>query len=332
MYTITREQQIKELVERVPPVVNVDVVVMKEWKYLVGRRAGGAPDPDIHHWLFPGSRMKYDEKPQETAVRVLAAEAPGVKASLRKLITVFADKGYDKRAYGITIYYLFDYLSGEPQPNNQLDKFAWVDKEEFVRLTNHYPLEVMIFNEVDQAVRTMNTTEDELLTEVDKDNKEVGSVIKREAHADPTRYHRAAWIFLFNSRGEVVLQRRGLNKTHNPGQWDMTGGHQIYGNTIEQTAHQELKEEMGVDTELNLKEVGLYQSEWQSEFHYLYWGVHDGPYKFDPNEVAGIKAFDCERLLAGEYDKDYPIMKHVHEQVEKLRSVWVPMTKKVRKN
>src|SRR3989344_5610811 len=331
MYEITREQQIKELVDRVPPIVNVDIVIMKDWKYLVGRRGENAPDPDVHHWLFPGSRMRFGETPQETALRVLKNEVPGVDAQLKKLITVISDRGYDARANGITIYYLFNYLSGEPKPNIQLDQFRWVDKNEYMKIQHHYELEIMIFNEVDQTVRTMNTSEDEILVEVDKDNNEIGSILKREAHMSPVRYHRAAWIFLFNSKGQVILQQRGFNKTHNPGQWDMAGGHQIFGNTIEQTAQQELAEEMGIETALRMKEAGLYKSEWQSEFHYLYWGVHDGPYKFDANEVAQIKAFDCQKLVDKRYDKEYPIMKHVYEQLEILRSVWEPLTKKDRR-
>ena len=328
MYTVTREQQIKELADRVPPVVNVDIVILKEWKYLVGRRSEKAPDPDVHHWLFPGSRMRFDESPQETAMRVLEKEVPGVKARLKKLITIISDKGYDRRAYGVTIYYLFNYLSGNPRPNSQLDKFGWVDKEGFSQLPNAYELGKMIFNEVDQTVRTMNTTEDEILVEVDRNNKEIGSIIKREAHANSSRYHRAAWIFLFNSKGNVVLQQRGLNKTHGPGQWDMAGGHQTYGSTIEQTAHQELKEEMGIDMELNLAETALYQDEKQSEFYYLYWGIHDGPYKFDPNEVAAVCEFDCKKLLNRGFDAQYSIINHVYECLEKLKDVWEPLTKK----
>ena len=81
MYTVTREQQIKELADRVPPVVNVDIVILKEWKYLVGRRSEKAPDPDVHHWLFPGSRMRFDESPQETAMRVWRKKCQGKSAA-----------------------------------------------------------------------------------------------------------------------------------------------------------------------------------------------------------------------------------------------------------
>lgn len=321
MYTVTREQQIEELVDRVPPIINVSIVIQKDWKLLVGRRALNAPDPDSGQWLFPGSRMKFEETPQETALRVLKNEVPGINAVLKKEITVISDKGYDKRAYGITIYYLFDYLFGETTPNSQLDEFLWVDKDSFAKLDSH-PKEREIFNEIDLAIRTMNTTEDEILTEVDKDDKEIGSIVKREAHANPARYHRAAWIFIFNSKNEIVLQQRGFNKTHNPGLWDMAGGHQIFGNTIDQTANQELREELGIETKLTLSHIKLNQNSRQSEYAHIYYGFADGPYKFDPNEVAAIHAFDCQKLLNHEYDSEFKIMEHIFDQLEILRSVW----------
>ena len=316
MYTVTRDQQLKELNERIPPVVNVDIVIFKEWKFLVGKH------PTPRHWLFPGKRMKFDETLHEAAERVLQEEVPGIKARIKKLITVLEDRGNDPRANGITVYYLFDYISGTPIPNEHLLDFKWVDREEFDKLDESYDFDKRGFNEIDLAVRTMNTTEDEILTEVDKDNQEIGSIVKREAHVNPSRYHRSAWIFIFNSQKQIVLQQRSLNKSLFPGLWDMVGGHQIFGNTIDQTAHQELKEEMGIDTDLFLKETGLYQNQWQSEFHYLYYGFHDGPYKFDPNEVADVKVFDCQKLLDHEYDLEYPIMEHVFEQLAILRPIW----------
>lgn len=322
MYTVTREQQIKELADRVPPVVNVNIVIFKNWKFLVGRHSS------IGHWLFPGKRMKFDETLHEVTERVMREEVPGVQARKKKLITVLEDHGNDSRSYNLNIFFLFDFISGNPIPNEQLVDFQWVDREEFSNLDRVYDSDKKAFNEIDLAVRTMNTTEDELLVEVDKDNHEIGSIVKRDAHTDPARYHRAAWMFIFNSQGEIILQQRGFNKAHNPGQWDMAGGHQISGNTIEQTAHQELKEELGIETDLVLRETGLYQDQWQSEYHYLYYGFHDGPYKFDPNEVVAVKEFDCNKLLNRGFDSQYSIINHVYECLEKLKDVWEPLTKK----
>lgn len=139
---VTKEQQIKELTNRVTPILNIDIIVLKDGKYLVGyklfekillkngKRVGRAQHQGC--WLFPGGRMKYTETPQETAVRILNDELPGVKAQFKKLITVLSDKGWDLRAYGITIYYLFEYESGTPESNEQLNKFRWLSREEFL--------------------------------------------------------------------------------------------------------------------------------------------------------------------------------------------------------
>lgn len=326
-FKITKEQQLKELNDRIPPILNVDIVVVKDGKYLIGRRSLNAPDHTPGLWLFPGGRMRWTETLQEASYRILNVELPGVEAQFKKLITAVSHKGSDRRAYGVTLYYLFEYKSGEPQANDQLDTFKWVDRKELLAMEKAFEVNKSIVEEIDATIKSMNSTQDELLVEVDSNNKEIGSIVKRDAHVSPDHFHRAAHIMLFNSQGEVVLQQRSQTKATSPGKWDMPGGHQALGQTIDQTADAELSEEMGVHTKLTLVDVILSKKPEQSEWCYLYWGVHDGPYGFDKNEVAQVKAFDCEKLLAHEYE-DYEILDHVFGYTEKLREVWEPLTKK----
>lgn len=170
--------------------------------------------------------------------------------------------------------------------------------------------------------------EDELLVEVDKENKEIGVIYKMDAHVDPSRYHRAASIAIFNSQGQVVLQKRSSLKLFDPGWWDLTGGHQSFGQTIKQTARTELMEEMGLSGKLNFVRTGLKQDGKQSEFYNLYFLVHDGPYRIDMHEVDEAKAFDCEKLLKHEYDHDFKILGYVYDRVSELKNVWQPLIKK----
>lgn len=329
---ISEAEQLKELTSRIPPVVNVDIVLVNNWRYLVGQRpqAGEKYTAVPGKYLFPGSRMKYTETIQETAERVLQKETPGVKAHFAKIITVLNDKGYDKRANGVTIYVLMNYLGGTAQPNESFKKFAWVNQEEYSKL-EHYELDLQIFKEIDATVRNMNTTEDEVLVEVNAGDEEVGMIIKRIAHNSTSRYHRAAHIMIFNTHGEIILQKRTETKVHNPGRWDMTGGHQIYGDTIEETAKKELMEEMGLKTELHFLRKGIYLGSSQSEIYYLYWGIDDGPYNFDPNEVAQIKAYNCNELLA-DRDKHSEILDHVFGYLEEMRPIWEPLVASAQKD
>jgi len=333
-FEITEEMQLKELNKRIPPILNVDVVVFRrdnkeflnQGKFLIGHRNPKHLPKDKNlpqRWLFPGGRVKYTETPQEAAERILKNELTGVNANLKKLATVIADRGYDYRANGVTIYFLYEYVSGEPKPNNQLCEFLWGTSEDIRNKKNVYDHDVAVLRELEAVVRTMNTTEDEILVEVDKNNKEIGTIIKRDAHSTKKRFHRAAHMMIFNSKGEVILQQRSLNKSLGAGLWDMHGGHQAAGMTIEQTAKQELMEELGVDVDLKLLEVFLFKGKTQSEYCHVYYGVSDGPYGFDRNEVQAIKAFDCEKLLNGDYDNKYKfVIPFPKKYTKELRFFW----------
>jgi len=315
-YKITKEQQLKELNSRIPPIINVDIIIKKDNFYLLG-----------HHkdkLLFPGGRMKYTETPQETAFRILKEEVPGVQATIKKILTVEADKGWDKRAYGVTIYFLLDYISGEPIPNDRILDLQWIPAKEFAQSDNIYSIEQNLASQIDIASKTLHISEDELLVEVDKDNKKIGTLTRKDAHSDPKRFHRAAHIMIFTTTGDIVLQQRSWNKSTGPGMWDMPGGHQAEGQTIDQCAMQELAEEVGISTELTLKRIGLYQSNSQSEYYYLYYGISDGPYGFDKNEVEQVAVYKCEDLLK---EKRKDVFPHVLQYIEELKNIWEPLKK-----
>ena len=327
MFTISKEDQVKELTNRVPPVLNIDVVIFKknkddlyeEAKILVGKREIQIGENKDVERLFPWGRMMFDETPQKAIERILAKEVPGIQAKIKKLITTISDIGYDHRANGITLLYLLEHESGEPQTNtHEFIDFRRVTKEEMRQIPKIYPLLLEILNEVDATIASMNSTQDEILLEVDKDNKEIGSVLKRTAHSNPGVFHRAAHIMLFNSQKQVVLQQRAPTKATGANRRDMPGGHQTLWQTIDETAHAELLEEMGVETELTLQRIWLKQTELQSEYYYLYYGIHDGPYAYDKYEVQRVMAFDCKKLLDGYYDKEFSILPHVYEYTREL--------------
>lgn len=162
--------------------------------------------------------------------------------------------------------------------------------------------------------------EDELLVEVDKHDKEIGSIYKMEAYTNASRYHRSVHVVIFNSSGRLVLQKRSDTKMYMPGIWDIVGGFHSYGHTIEETANVEVTEEMGV------KPILKYFKKWfrpdQGVFYYVYYTVNDGPYVLDDHEVSDVKEFDCQKLLNHEYDSEFKILEHVYKYVEELKAVW----------
>ncbi|MCX6824660.1 MAG: NUDIX domain-containing protein [candidate division SR1 bacterium] len=327
MYIVTKEDQIKELISRIPPILNIDLVIFKKDKdniyaepeFLVGKKIAHVNIKNKIERIFPGGRMHFDETPEDTINRILKKEIPGVEAKIKKMITAVSDKGYDNRCNGITMEYLLEYQSGEAEiGNDEFIEFKRMNRKEMESTDGMYFLQLSTLNEILAAIAGMNSTQDEILVQVDKDNHEIGSLLKREAHSNPSVYHRAAHIILFDSAKQVILQQRAPTKATHPNRRDMPGGHQTLGQSIDETAHAELFEEMGVNTELKLQRIGLYQNNSQSEYYYLYYGISDGPYAFDKYEVQKVMAFDCQKILNGEYDKKYAILPHVYKYIKEL--------------
>jgi 8-oxo-dGTP pyrophosphatase MutT (NUDIX family) len=87
---------------------------------------------------------------------------------------------------------------------------------------------------------------DEIVVIVDQDNNIVGAVPRREMRAKRLA-HRSTYILVFNSRGELYVQKRTLTKDVFPGYYDIAaGGVVLAGETYEQGAARELEEEMGI--------------------------------------------------------------------------------------
>jgi len=88
--------------------------------------------------------------------------------------------------------------------------------------------------------------EDELVTIVDERNRVVGAVPRREMRAGNLP-HRATYILVFNSRGELYVQKRTERKDVFPGYYDVAaGGVILAGESYEEGAVRELEEELGI--------------------------------------------------------------------------------------
>jgi len=77
-----------------------------------------------------------------------------------------------------------------------------------------------------------------------------GEVETREECHKKGLWHRANYCFIFNSKGEVLLQKRSATKKLWPNLWDITaGGHVLAGEFGIQALIREIKEELGIDIE-----------------------------------------------------------------------------------
>ncbi len=142
---------------------------------------------------------------------------------------------------------------------------------------------------------------DELIL-VDENDKEVGFEEKLKAHQNGGKLHRAFSIFIFNSKGELLLQQRAKGKYHSALLWTNTCcGHPRPGESIEAQASRRLKEEMGFEYVLTEKFSFKYKVDFENglsenEFDHIFFGKFDGAPKPDPNEAADWKWIGIEEL------------------------------------
>ena len=140
---------------------------------------------------------------------------------------------------------------------------------------------------------------DELFDIVDELNQVTGQGTRREIHEGSLR-HRAVHMFLVNKHGAVLLQKRSLWKDRQPGKWDSSAaGHLDAGESYEEAAVRELKEELGVSG-CGLQKIADFDAGENNgwEFISLYEGRYSGKVRFPAAEVDSVQWFTPEQIQA----------------------------------
>jgi isopentenyl-diphosphate delta-isomerase len=139
---------------------------------------------------------------------------------------------------------------------------------------------------------------------VDENDNALGSMEKMEAH-EKAVLHRAFSIFIFNNKGELLLQQRAKEKYHSPLLWtNSCCSHPQPGETTAAAAARRLEEEMGFTTPLSPAFQFTYKAEFNNgltehEFDHVFTGVYDGAIEANPAEVEAWR-FVSTDLLAQE--------------------------------
>lgn len=140
---------------------------------------------------------------------------------------------------------------------------------------------------------------DELFVQVTTDDQVIGPVRRGLAHSDRNVIHRSIHIIVRNSERDYLVQKRSEYKDLYAGDWALgVGGHVSWGDSYEEAAYRELKEEIGAHGVLNYKYAELCQIPNEQEYNYTYEVVYDGPIKIDETEVAEIRWIPSDELAA----------------------------------
>ena len=122
----------------------------------------------------------------------------------------------------------------------------------------------------------------------------VGTMEKMEAH-QKAMLHRAFSIFIFNSKGEMLLQQRAEEKYHCGGLWTNTCcSHPRPEEETAAAAGRRLQEELGFTTPLKKVFDFVYKAPFSNglteyEFDHVFFGEYEGDLKPDPKEVAAVR-------------------------------------------
>jgi len=149
---------------------------------------------------------------------------------------------------------------------------------------------------------------------VNSNDQRLGAMEKMEAHEKGV-LHRAFSVFIFNSGGKMLLQKRAEEKYHSPGLWTNTAcSHPRTGEKTPDAAHRRLIEEMGFDCEIEEAFSFTYKAEvgqglTEHEFDHVYTGISNTIPVPNPEEVSDFKYVDISWLARDveENQDDYTV-------------------------
>ena len=137
---------------------------------------------------------------------------------------------------------------------------------------------------------------------VDRNDNPMGLMPKLEAHQKGV-LHRAFSVFILNQKGQLMLQRRALDKYHSPGLWTNTCcSHPRESESNIEAGVRRLKEEMGFTTPLKSMFSFIYKSKFDNgltehEFDHVLLGYYDKPPFINAIEVSEWKWMSLEKII-----------------------------------
>lgn len=125
---------------------------------------------------------------------------------------------------------------------------------------------------------------------VDENDNQTGLMEKIEAH-QKALLHRAVSVFIIDSKGEWILQKRAPHKYHSKGLWTNTCcTHPLPGESEMESASRRLMEEMGIQCDLKKLFTFIYKENLgdgltEYEYDHVFLGISDDTPAINTDEV-----------------------------------------------
>lgn len=142
---------------------------------------------------------------------------------------------------------------------------------------------------------------EEQVVVVSENDEILGLMEKMNAHVNGI-LHRAFSVFLFNDKGEMLLQKRASGKYHSPNQWtNAVCSHPKIDETYLEGAQRRLNEELGITANLTEKFSFIYKADvgqnlWEHELDHVFTGNYEGNFALNEEEVSEIRYISMQQL------------------------------------
>lgn len=147
---------------------------------------------------------------------------------------------------------------------------------------------------------------EELFPLVNEQGDLIGKASRKLCHSGSFLLHPVVHLHVFNTAGQLFLQKRSMLKDIQPGMWDTSvGGHVDFSETLGDgpwvlsALHREAREELGI---MNFEPVFVtrysFRSAFECELVHTFYTVYDGPIVVDPVEISEGRFWDRSEVLA----------------------------------
>lgn len=145
----------------------------------------------------------------------------------------------------------------------------------------------------------MTDNNEELFPIVDEEGNITGAASRGECHNGSKLLHPVVHLHVFNSRGELYLQKRPDWKDIQPGKWDTAvGGHVDLGESVDIALRRETREELGIEafTPEQLSRY-VFESARERELVFSFKTVYDGVVR-PTEELDGGRFWPLDEIRA----------------------------------
>ncbi|HSD70614.1 MAG TPA: isopentenyl-diphosphate Delta-isomerase [Woeseiaceae bacterium] len=146
------------------------------------------------------------------------------------------------------------------------------------------------------------SSDSEQLILVDSDDAEAGFLDKGRCHDGEGILHRAFSLFIFNNRGELLLQQRAAGKRLWPMYWSNSCcSHPRKGEGMPDATRRRLADELGIEASLEFVYKFSYQARFgdkgsENELCSVFLGRSDDPVRPNRTEIAAIRHVEASAL------------------------------------